>query len=51
VLTSSRTHQEILQTEGLHVEAYLIKPVNLDQFVNVVKSLRKYLLADVILPQ
>ena len=51
VLTSSRTHQEILQAEGLHVEAYLTKPVNLDQFVNAVKSLRKYLLADVILPQ
>ena len=51
VLTSSRTHQEILQAEGLHVEAYLTKPVNLEQFLGVVKSLRKYLLADVILPQ
>lgn len=50
VLTSSRTHQEILQAEGLHVESYLTKPVDRPQFDSVVKSLRKYMLADVILP-
>jgi CheY-like chemotaxis protein len=50
VLTSSRTHQEILQAEQLHVEAYLTKPVDREQFDNVVKSLRKFMLADVILP-
>jgi two-component system, chemotaxis family, response regulator Rcp1 len=51
VLTSSRTHQEILQAEGLHVESYLTKPVDLPQFDSVVKSLRKYMLSDVLLPQ
>ena len=51
VLTSSRTHQEILQAENLHVESYLTKPVDLPQFDGVVKSLRKYMLSDVILPQ
>ena len=51
VLTSSRTHQEILEEEGLYVEAYLVKPVDSQQFIAVVKSLRKYLLSDVILPQ
>lgn len=51
VLTSSRTHQEILQAEGLHVEDYLTKPVDLPQFVSVVKSLRRYMLSDVLLPQ
>jgi two-component system response regulator len=50
VLTSSRTHQEILQAENLHVESYLTKPVDLPQFDAVVKSLRKYMLSDVILP-
>jgi two-component system, chemotaxis family, response regulator Rcp1 len=50
VLTSSRSHQEILQGEHLHVESYLTKPVNLQQFDAVVKSLRKYMLSDVILP-
>jgi two-component system, chemotaxis family, response regulator Rcp1 len=51
VLTSSRTHQEILQAENLHVESYLTKPVDMAQFESVVKSLRKYMLSDVILPQ
>lgn len=51
VLTSSRTHQQILQAEGLHVESYLTKPVDLPQFYTVVKSLRKYMLSDVLLPQ
>jgi two-component system response regulator len=51
VLTSSRTHQSILQSEGLHVESYLTKPVDREQFNTTVKSLRKYMLSDVILPQ
>jgi CheY-like chemotaxis protein len=51
VLTSSNTHREILENERLHVESFLIKPVDVDEFVAVVKSLRKYWLSDVILPQ
>ena len=51
VLTFSRTHEEILRSENLRVEAYLNKPVDRDQFVEVVRSLRRYLLADVVLPQ
>jgi len=51
VLTSSPAHRDILQRTHLHVEEYLIKPVDLDQFLTVVRSLRRYWLADVILPQ
>jgi two-component system, chemotaxis family, response regulator Rcp1 len=51
VLTSSATHQSILQAENLHVESYLVKPVDLEHFNNTVRSLRKYMLSDVILPQ
>jgi chemotaxis family two-component system response regulator Rcp1 len=51
VLTSSTTHQEILQTENLQVQSYLVKPIDLEHFNGVVKSLRKYMLSDVILPQ
>jgi two-component system, chemotaxis family, response regulator Rcp1 len=50
VLTGSRTHQQILQAEGLHVESYLTKPVDRQQFNGVVKLLRKDMLSDVILP-
>ena len=51
VLTASQVHREILEEENLHVEDYLVKPVDVQQFISVVKSLRKFLLADVILPQ
>lgn len=51
VLTSSRAHQEIVEAESLHVQSYLTKPIDIDRFNAVVKSLRKYMLADVILPQ
>ncbi len=50
VLTGSSIHQQLLQAENLHVESYLTKPVNLQEFNGVVKSLRKYMLSDVILP-
>ncbi len=50
VMTVSRTHEEILKSENLHVESYLTKPFDLQQFLAVVKSLRRYLLDDVILP-
>ena len=50
VLTSSCTHREILERENLHVESYLTKPVDFDEFRSVVKSLRKYMLADVLIP-
>jgi two-component system, chemotaxis family, response regulator Rcp1 len=51
VLTTSETHREILQSENLHVESYLTKPFELAEFSAVVKSLRKFMLADVLLPQ
>ena len=51
VLTASRIHRELLESSRLHVEDYLTKPVDAAQFIAVVKSLRKYMLTDVILPQ
>ncbi len=51
VLTASTTHRQILQEENLFVESYLIKPVNREAFHAVVKSLRKYLLDDIVLPK
>ena len=50
VLTASQTHWELLKDEHLFVESYLVKPVDREQFHQVVKSLRKFMLSDVILP-
>jgi two-component system, chemotaxis family, response regulator Rcp1 len=51
VLTGSHMQQQILESENLHVESYLTKPVDREHFDGVVKSLRKFMLSDVILPQ
>ena len=50
VMTTSRVHQEILEEENLQVDDYMTKPVDLQQFIAVVKSLRRLLLDEVILP-
>lgn len=51
VMTVSAAHKQILEEEDLRVESYLTKPFDLQQFLSVVKSLRRYLLDDVILPR
>jgi two-component system, chemotaxis family, response regulator Rcp1 len=50
VLTGSNAHRQTLQGEGLHVESYLVKPVDWRQFKGVVKSLRKDMFSDVVVP-
>ena len=50
VLTASRTHKEILKSENLQIDAYMTKPVDLDQFINVVQELHRFWMAEVILP-
>jgi len=49
ILTASAVHQEILKREKLQVDSYMIKPVDLEQFVRVVKSLRRFWLDEAIL--
>jgi len=51
VLTSSPAHREIVESEGLHVDSYLIKPVDIGQFIDLVRRLRRFWLADVVLPK
>lgn len=51
VLTASSAHKVVLKGQGLHVDGYMTKPVSLDQFIEVVKSLRRSWMAEVILPQ
>ena len=50
VLTGSQTHGQILKEENLRAENFLTKPVDREHFHGVVKSLRKFMLSDVILP-
>jgi CheY-like chemotaxis protein len=50
VLTTSRAEQDIRQSYNLHANCYITKPVDFDQFINVVKSIENFWLSVVMLP-
>jgi two-component system, chemotaxis family, response regulator Rcp1 len=50
ILTTSKADEDILKTYNLHANCYVTKPVDLEQFVRVVKSLEDFWLAIVKLP-
>jgi CheY-like chemotaxis protein len=50
VLTTSKAEEDILKTYDLHANCYISKPVDLDQFLNVVKTIEDFWLSIVVLP-
>lgn len=50
VLTSSEAEQDIVKSYNLHANCYITKPVDLDQFIEVVQSVEHFWLAIVKLP-
>lgn len=50
VLTASDAHEDMLRSQQLDVEGYLIKPVNWDKFIGLIKDLKSHWQADIILP-
>ncbi|MFZ0634179.1 MAG: response regulator [Candidatus Acidiferrales bacterium] len=50
ILTTSKAEEDILKTYNLHANCYITKPVDLEQFCTVVKSLEDFWLAIVKLP-
>lgn len=50
VLTGSLVHQTLLKAEQYRVDGFMPKPVSLDQFICVIKSLRRSWLSELILP-
>ncbi len=50
VLTSSAAEQDILSTYDLYANAYVTKPVDLDQFMHVVSSIQDFWLNIAKLP-
>ena len=41
VLTAAAVHKAVLHAQDLHVDGFMTKPVSWEQFVEVVKSMRK----------
>lgn len=50
ILTTSEAEQDILRTYNLYANCYITKPVDLDQFITVVKSVENFWLSIVKLP-
>jgi chemotaxis family two-component system response regulator Rcp1 len=50
VITSSKSEEDVLRSYNLHANCYVTKPVDLEQFVTVVKSIEDFWVGIVKLP-
>ena len=50
VLTTSDDEKDVLKAYDLHVNAYITKPVDLDQFIKIVEAVEDFWLSVVKLP-
>ncbi|GMQ80437.1 MAG: response regulator [Planctomycetia bacterium] len=50
VLTGSEAQEDVLRAEELHVDGYLVKPMDMQKFITLVRRLKRFWHEDVILP-
>jgi CheY-like chemotaxis protein len=50
ILTTSRAEEDVLKTYNLHANCYITKPIDLNQFLHVVRSIENFWLSIVVLP-
>lgn len=50
VMTISKAEEDILRSYNLHANAYIVKPIELNQFMNTVRSIEDFWLTVVKLP-
>jgi len=50
ILTTSKDEEDVLKTYNLHANCYITKPIDLHQFIKVVKSIEDFWLTIVKLP-
>ena len=51
ILTTSQNEQDVVKSYNLHANCYITKPLDLDQFIKVVKSIEDFWLGIVVLPK
>ncbi len=51
VMTTSRAEEDVLKAYDLHANCYITKPIDLEQFLGVVKAIEDFWLSIVKLPQ
>ncbi len=50
ILTSSRAEEDVIKTYNLHANCYITKPMEMQQFLQVVRSIEEFWLSIVVLP-
>lgn len=50
ILTTSAAEEDILKSYNLHANCYITKPIDLAQFIHVVRSIETFWLSVVVLP-
>jgi two-component system, chemotaxis family, response regulator Rcp1 len=50
ILTTSRAEEDVFKSYNLHANCYITKPIDLNQFLHVVKSIEDFWLSIVVLP-
>jgi chemotaxis family two-component system response regulator Rcp1 len=50
IMTVSKAEEDVLKTYNLHANCYIIKPLDLDQFIKVIKAIEDFWLTIVKLP-
>jgi CheY-like chemotaxis protein len=51
VLTTSGAEDDVVRSYDLHANCYVIKPIDFDRYIEVVKSIESFWLATVALPK
>jgi chemotaxis family two-component system response regulator Rcp1 len=51
VLTTSRSEEDVVKAYGLHANAYVTKPIDMDQFIKIVQSIEDFWFTIVRLPK
>ena len=50
ILTSSQAEEDIVKSYDLHANCYISKPIDLNQFLYVVRSIEEFWMSRVVLP-
>ncbi len=51
VLTGSNAERDVLQSNGLHADGYIIKPVNLEKLAAIIAAIKNMWFTIVVLPE
>lgn len=50
ILTSSKAEQDVVKTYDLHASSYIVKPINLEKFHDIVTAIENFWFSVVVLP-